>query len=79
MTKLLTISHSPTLLPSTRKRLISPPLLTLECVDTEDDKSSSIDFKMFDIEDFNASDSDDLQYLTPRMISHPLLTLKCLT
>jgi hypothetical protein len=27
--------------------------------DTEDDKSSSVDLKMFDTEDSNASDSDD--------------------
>jgi hypothetical protein len=27
--------------------------------DTEDDKSSSIDLKMFEIEDSNAADSDD--------------------
>jgi hypothetical protein len=69
-------SHTP---PKHEKDDDKSSSVNLAMFDTEDDKSSSIDFKMFDIEDFNASDSDDLQYLTPRMISHPLLTLKYLT
>jgi hypothetical protein len=47
-----------TLLPSMRKRIISPPLLTFQCL-TQMMIGHPLDLKIFDIEDSKSSDLDD--------------------